>query len=331
MAPVLELGSILNETLGAIVIGGFVNSILYGILVLQTYIFLLQMRKDKLLLRLSVWTLFIMNTLHLICIIHALYFYTVTNFADFSVLLSIIPWSGPMVILLTTTTAVLVQAWFIFRVWKLSDGNTLLVASLIIGCVIVLGWTDFTGVATALSVKLFQLSTFIGFANVGWLFFFALGTNIVEDLVIAIALCFYIHRMRSHILRYVSFHVLIPPILAESILRSSSVVNILMVYMVNTGLLTSLLCVAIVITRACWPDTFIFFGLSLPLSNLYSNALLGSLNARDWFQNSFQKAAQAITIRLANSSEGSEVATPSLPTTTAAVPQLSGSCGSESA
>lgn len=106
--------------------------------------------------------------------------------------------------------------------------------------------------------------------------------------------------------------------------RTYSILNWLMVYAVNTELLTSLLCIVCVVAvcvstatlaahplihvtltqRITEPENFVFIGsksrtsppqiytldftnivVFFPLSSLYTNALLGSLNARDWFRN----------------------------------------------
>ncbi|KIP01956.1 hypothetical protein PHLGIDRAFT_319266 [Phlebiopsis gigantea 11061_1 CR5-6] len=53
-----------------------------------------------------------------------------------------------------------------------------------------------------------------------------------------------------------------------------------MTYAINTSLLTSVFAVATFITCLAMPDNFIFLALIFPLSELYSNSLLASLNMR---------------------------------------------------
>jgi len=54
-----------------------------------------------------------------------------------------------------------------------------------------------------------------------------------------------------------------------------------MVYTVQTGLLTSVASLGCVIAYAISPNTYIFLAIYFPLSKLYINALLATLNARD--------------------------------------------------
>ena len=81
-----------------------------------------------------------------------------------------------------------------------------------------------------------------------WLVFLNLGLTVFTDLIIALALCYYLRRMRSTIRRCVPYSVIaVSSIVDLLISRTSSMINGLMVYAVNTGLLTSLVCVGCLI------------------------------------------------------------------------------------
>ncbi|EKM52510.1 uncharacterized protein PHACADRAFT_186644 [Phanerochaete carnosa HHB-10118-sp] len=266
-----------DNTFGATMIGGFVTTVLYGILIVQVYMYFQRSKGELIVLRLSIWLLGILNTVHLICIIHSLYFYMVTNFANPLVLAQIVPWSLPLVVFFTTATDLVVQAWFTFRVWTLSKGNRPLTFALAACSICVLG------ISTGITIRFYQLKDFANYSKANWLVFLGLGLTVATDFLIAISLCYYLFHMRSVV------H------------RTSTIVNGLMIYAVNTGLLTCILCIACLITpcpmqRLTEPDNFIFIGIFFPLSSTYSNALLGSLNARDWFRNK----RDAVTIPLSS-------------------------------
>ncbi|KIP12265.1 hypothetical protein PHLGIDRAFT_328316 [Phlebiopsis gigantea 11061_1 CR5-6] len=57
-------------------------------------------------------------------------------------------------------------------------------------------------------------------------------------------------------------------------------INTLLIYIVNTGLLTSIVAVAAVVTSIVMPNNFIFVSIYFVISELYSNSMLTSLNAR---------------------------------------------------
>ncbi|KIP06899.1 hypothetical protein PHLGIDRAFT_24357 [Phlebiopsis gigantea 11061_1 CR5-6] len=261
-----------DNTWGAAMIGGFITAVLYGVMLVQIWMFFRRSQGEGPFMRASVRT-HLLNTMHLICIIHALYRFMVSNFLNPLALIEKTPWSV-MVVFFTAATDVLVQCWFTFRVHRLSKGNWWL--TVILGCL--------TITVLGNSVGVFQLATFPEFAKANWVVYLGLAFTVTTDLIIALALCYYLRRMRSG-----SFH------------RTESMITNLMVYAVNTGLLTSLLCIACIVARVTQPNNFIFIGLFFPLSSLYSNALLGSLNARDWFRT----GSDALTIPLGSISSGS--------------------------
>ncbi|GJE89139.1 hypothetical protein PsYK624_052330 [Phanerochaete sordida] len=249
-----------DSTFGATMVGGLVTTVLYGIFLVQMSMYLQRSRDEMVALKVSIWLLWLLNTMHLICIAHSLYFYMVTNFANPLVLAQTAPWSLPLVVFFTTTTDCLVQTWFIFRVWRLSKENRPLTIALGICS------TAALGISLGITIRFYMLKDFAHYSEANWLVYLGLGLTVLTDLLIAVALCYYLRRMRS------------------TVRRTSSMVNALIVYAVNTGLFTSLLCIGCLIARLSQPSNFIFIGLFFPLSSLYANALLGSLNARDWFR-----------------------------------------------
>ncbi|KAG8218151.1 hypothetical protein J3R82DRAFT_3693 [Butyriboletus roseoflavus] len=62
--------------------------------------------------------------------------------------------------------------------------------------------------------------------------------------------------------------------------RSDTMINKLIVFSINTGLLTSICAVASLISIAAWPTTFIYIAFYFCLGRLYCNSLLATLNAR---------------------------------------------------
>ncbi|KIP05557.1 hypothetical protein PHLGIDRAFT_128816 [Phlebiopsis gigantea 11061_1 CR5-6] len=268
-----------DSTLGVDVIGGYVTAILYGIFCLQCHIFFHGFGREGQLLKSSVVLLWILNTFHLILIVHFNYWYMVTNFGNIFVLQQHHPWSTPLFFLITPTTNLLVKSWFVHRVWILSGKNLLLTACL--ACGVIVSWAF----GLAFSIELFVLPTFASYSKENWMFYTEFTVETLTDLAISASLCLFLLRQRKQ----------------TAFKQTFSIINILLIYTVNTGLLTSILCLISIITRILQPDNFYFFATYMILSGLYSNALLGSLNARDWFR---QEPA-LIAIPLSNLTHGS--------------------------
>jgi len=78
--------------------------------------------------------------------------------------------------------------------------------------------------------------------------------------------------------------------------RTDSLVNILLVYTINTGLLTGIVAMLCFILYAVMPDTYIFMAIFLNLSKLYLNALLATLNARSNLRDQMNGAISIIPL-----------------------------------
>jgi hypothetical protein len=62
--------------------------------------------------------------------------------------------------------------------------------------------------------------------------------------------------------------------------RSDTLINRLIVYSVNTGTLTSVFSVAVLVAYNLMPDNLVFIALYFILSKLYANSCLATLNTR---------------------------------------------------
>jgi len=62
--------------------------------------------------------------------------------------------------------------------------------------------------------------------------------------------------------------------------QTQSMVNKLIMFSINTGLVTSICAIMAFVSVLAWPDTFLYIALYLLISRLYANSLLATLNAR---------------------------------------------------
>ncbi|KAJ3481477.1 hypothetical protein NLI96_g7627 [Meripilus lineatus] len=148
---------------------------------------------------------------------------------------------------------------FIYRVWRLSQRNIFLtwfifslsLLDLVCGIII--------------TTKAFD-TTFLGLHKISTLLYVDLAAVIAADALVSLSLCYYLHRSKP------------------GLQKTDSLINALIMYAVNTGLLTAFDASAALVLYAVMPTNLIFIAFYLLLSKLYLNAYLASLNARSALQ-----------------------------------------------
>ncbi|TDL18395.1 hypothetical protein BD410DRAFT_793282 [Rickenella mellea] len=245
-----------DNTLGVILVGGMLAAVLFGITIMQVYIYFVRSKNDPRLMKGVVGALWLIDALHIILIIHTLYYYMVDNYL--SPLAIISPtWSFKVDLMVTHVSDFLVRCIFARRVWILSRGNWLLTSSVMaLAIVVIIGGFGF-------AIKSFFMRSYADFHELAWLIYAVLGTDVVADIWIASWLCFLLNRSRS------------------GFKRTDSMISTLMLYTINTGVLTCICAVGCFVSYATMPNNFIFIGFYMLLPKLYLNALLATLNARD--------------------------------------------------
>lgn len=71
-----------------------------------------------------------------------------------------------------------------------------------------------------------------------WVVYLGLALTVATDLIIALALCYYLRKMRSGSFHRYVCRVLLNSAVVNVLSSTESMINNLMVYAVNTGLLT---------------------------------------------------------------------------------------------
>ncbi|PSR75415.1 hypothetical protein PHLCEN_2v9130, partial [Hermanssonia centrifuga] len=93
--------------------------------------------------------------------------------------------------------------------------------------------------------------------------YWCLASIAVTDALIAATLCVLLNKYSS------------------AVKRTRNILRMLIVYGISTGALTCLCAILALITYAAFPKTLAFEGLMFLLQNLYLNAVLATLNARE--------------------------------------------------
>lgn len=248
----------IHDTFGAGFIGGMVTAILYGITTLQTYLYYVYYPKDTNGLKVLVAFIWVIDTLHVSLMCHALYYYLVSNFGDPNNLGTGV-WSLFTSLGLNLCMAVLVQTYFAFRISHLTRSNIRwwLTSFIMVFVVAHFAFGLETVILMFIKKDFSALSQITLYAATP----FAI-TAVLSDVLIAASLCVLLHGNRS------------------PIIETNALVNTLIVYAINRCLLTSVVAVAEVIAFSINPGSLWFIAIDFVIGKLYANSLLASLNSR---------------------------------------------------
>lgn len=250
------------EIVGSLEIGVFFNLILLGAVVVQGAAYFRRCRQDFWLFKLLVTLVLTLEIVHSICASLSIYYFTVI-IADISD--SHKPRSSyflASVAVIEPLSTALVQGLFCFRIYRLSGnvytaGLTGLLTGFRVSVGLFLGYRAFRDVPQEPAFMVFQHEW-------DWLLTTGLAVGALADLTIACTLCYHVSKLAS-------------PLVMET---SGGVLNGIFLRSLQTGLITSLASVTVLICFQTMQDTFAWIGVYIVLAKLYSNALLSSLNAR---------------------------------------------------
>ncbi|KAF8992649.1 hypothetical protein BDZ89DRAFT_1150964 [Hymenopellis radicata] len=245
----------LDSTFGAAYIGVVVAGILHGVTCVQALYYYLH-QTDGWGLKGIVTAVMVFDTIHQALISHTVYSYLISNYFNPPALSKTV-WSLLLEVLFNGFTALLVQGFLAMRVWHLSSRNiwlTGLVSSFVIGefgCVVVFAVYALTHVRT--------------FEELGALKALSITVNALAaggDITITTALVCLLAQSRPRFA------------------NSRRMIKMLIIYSINTGLITTLCAIASLVSILAWGHTFIYITFFFCIGRLYSNSLLATLNAR---------------------------------------------------
>jgi len=238
-------------------LGGIWNWCLFGVLVVQTYVYSYNFPDDRRLIKLLVYGVFFLETLQTSLNGADLYYWFASGFGNLKHLAS--PYAGvfdvPMV---GTLVSLIVQFFFMYRIWVLSNKKSWWLCILIPLFSIVSAIAAFAGGVHTQILGRFPTGRILKMILLTWL-----TGNMISDLLITIAMIFYLVK-RSPREDYSTKYALV------SIVRLA----------IETNIVTSIVGVISLLTVALYPDKTYFVCPTSILGKLYSNTLLVSLNNR---------------------------------------------------
>ncbi|KAL4246913.1 hypothetical protein ABKN59_009049 [Abortiporus biennis] len=177
------------------------------------------------------------------------------------------------------TSDAVIRSIFTYRIWKLSK-SWWITGPNVIGIIVVLafGWKNMASEI--------QLKSFLYFGEISTDIYIGFGGSALIDTIIASTLCVLLFRSRT------------------GFQSTDSQIQVLMIYVVNTGALASVVVIICLIFYAVKPNTEMFIAPYAAGSKLYLNALLASLNSRGSIRAKQEKSMvlSSISIRPGSSS-----------------------------
>lgn len=249
-------GPSIDLTLGPMLIGLLLATFLFGVECVQVYMYFRDFPKDPNYLKFVVTTVWVTDLAHQGCTMHSAYWLLIQNFGNPNLMISPVPLTFVLPILLSAIIVLLVQGFFAHRLWK-STNKTILCS--IFGAMVLARFivTSFIS-GSAVNLQSFTqfLREFKPLITAAWVS----GAGV--DILMSASLCYDLHTRRS------------------GFARTSRLIDRLIVWCVATGLLTSIYALIIAICFLTMPNYLIWEALYIALSRFFANTLLASLNAR---------------------------------------------------
>lgn len=238
-------------SLGMVVLGLIFSSMLYGVMLTQTYKYYQRFGRDPHSIKLLVFSLWLLDTVSMFLVGNVSWYYLVTNGPR-----NISTWSLNVELVFSVMISGISETFLTFRVYKLSGQKYWLTAILLFLALLhfVSGQVE--------AVELLLLRKFARFDSVTVPSILRLSSAALCDTAIAASLSYFLHKKRT------------------GFKRSDEIINYLIVFSINSGLATSLISVASLITYLVAQKLWIYTALCFLIGRLYANTFLSSLNSR---------------------------------------------------
>ncbi|KDR69438.1 hypothetical protein GALMADRAFT_920840 [Galerina marginata CBS 339.88] len=258
----------LENTIGAALLGTMGACILFGISLVQVYMYYTTYPKDWRFQKVIVATLTVFNTGHLVCLIHIVYYYAIEQVGNPAGLEGIV-WSLRVQTIFNILIIVVVHGLYVHRIWRLGSHFSRIWPGFLF--VLLAGATV---IGVFLMIDAFRLKYFTDMHEATWVLYAIFGTTTTMDFLIAASMCYYLNKSRS------------------GFTRTNYLVLNIMRYVLISGALTSITSLSSIVTFAVMPNNLVFLGVSFFITKLYINSYVAMLNAR----NSIREESSSISV-----------------------------------
>ncbi|PBK71169.1 hypothetical protein ARMSODRAFT_65716 [Armillaria solidipes] len=212
---------------------------------------------DSIFLRALVGIVWTLEAVHAAFTCHAAYFYVVTQYGNLAGL-SEATWSASLTLCVTGIITLMVHLFYARQLYFVSNRNLLLVSALLFLAVCRVA-SSAAVAGYSMKLKFYVLFETPVMTN---LLKTAMSLYLATDFLVAASLCYYLHTSRT------------------GLKRTDTIINKLIIYAINNGLLTGVTDLLIIVFNRVYPGNLVYLSLYQVVANLYSNSFLATLNSR---------------------------------------------------
>jgi len=271
----------IRDTFGTLFIGSLLSAVLYGATVTQMWTYYCQYRgRDPMALKGFVVLLFIFDTLHTILSAYSVYWYLVLHFGDVDNL-DVNMWAMNIQANVNALIGFSVKLFYARRVYIISR-------SIVIPAIIaMLGGICFV-LGLVFTVKAFALGRYSRYSALTWVICTGVSSAALADIVIALAMCWYLSRKRT------------------GFSKTDSMIMRLMSYSINSGLVSSVLATSMLVCFLALRRTFTWQVLFWLVGKCYVISFLSTLNSRDALRERSSNEHLNLAIKMSTEKSGSD-------------------------
>ncbi|OCH92997.1 hypothetical protein OBBRIDRAFT_833004 [Obba rivulosa] len=252
--------TLVEPNCGALLLAMALSSILFGITLLQTYQYYDRYWNDSIYIKIFVVVMVTFDTADTVSAILAVWWYVISNYGKVSSLDGL-PTSLGVEVFMASVVTLLAHGFFTMRVWLVCGRKytiPVIIAVLSLASFVFSWYFNIT----AQDMRLLPLPSDMLWSGVA-----CLASSAGADFVITITLCYRLHKSRP------------------GFKQTDRLINVLILYTVNTNLLSSLLAAATIVTLAVQSKTLWYAVPGFLVGKCYCNCVLVTLNAREKLRN----------------------------------------------
>ncbi|KAJ7052236.1 hypothetical protein C8F01DRAFT_1376124 [Mycena amicta] len=246
-----------NSTLGAMLIGTLVGAVLFGVATMQTYVYWTRFPDDHCAIKATVCFIWLAEAINVGLISHTLYTFLVLDYGHPERLLQRPPRSIIGYAFMTPIIAVTVQVFFSYRIYVLSKSRIIPFLAYMLSFV----RFAFGTALLAVSLGVSSVNEFV--TKWHWLGLTLWSLSAAEDVLITATLVYLLMQQRRGVHK-----------------STTAFLNKIIMWTVETGLLTCSCSLVTVFLFHTMPSNFIWLSFSIIEARMFSNSLLASLNSR---------------------------------------------------
>ncbi|KAJ7695850.1 hypothetical protein B0H14DRAFT_3905340 [Mycena olivaceomarginata] len=254
----------MDSTYGAWLIALFLETILYGIGIVQTFFYFQWWPDDNWTIWGSVTAVMFFETTQILFFFRSTFYRFVQRFGQ---LQEELIWSDSLQLLANYITAFAVQLYFASRIYCLTRESRVYEGSALgTYLVVILAFVQVSA-GIAQTILSYQIRSYLKLDQTKAITTLQTAASLACDVAITGYLCAFLHKNK------------------QGLPRTQKVLNKLMMNAVNRGMLTAISSACTMILFLVYPDTFWFFISLAPNSKLYMNSMLATLNLRQYMRN----------------------------------------------